>query len=70
MTKKSMLRSALFAKPMQVNLHGKGTALLPASCAITLRRSKKLNEPIKVLFGDGETIEQAFRAVCDCPSKG
>lgn len=69
MTKKSMLRSALFAKPMRVNLHGKGTALLLASCAITLRY-KKLNEPIKVLFGDGETIEQAFIAACDCPSKG
>lgn len=66
MTKKSMLQSALFAKPMRVNLP---QALLPASCAITLRHSKKLNEPIKVLFGDGETSEQAFSAVCDCPNK-
>ena len=70
MTKKSMLRSALFAKPMQVNLHGKGTALLPASCAIVVRHSKKREEPVKVIFGDAETIEQAFIAACDCPSKG
>lgn len=68
--KKPTPRSALFAKPMQVNLQGTGTALLPASCAIILRHSKKLNEPVKVLFGDGETIEQAFNAACECPSKG
>lgn len=69
MTKKSMLRSALFAKPIRVNLRGQGTVLLQASCAI-IKYSKKRKNTVKVLFGDGETIEQAFIAACECPSKG
>ena len=70
MAKKSMLRSALFAKPMQINIRGQKTALLPASCAITLKDSEKHKNTVKVLFGDAETIEQAFIAACECPSKG
>ena len=69
MTKKSMLQSALFAKPMQIK-RGQKTALLPASCAITLKDSEKCKNTVKVLFGDAETIEQAFIAACECPSKG
>lgn len=69
MTKKPTPRSALFAKPMRVNLHGSGTALLPASCAI-IKYSQKRKNTVKVLFGDAETIEQAFIAACECPSKG
>lgn len=70
MKKVTLPRSALFAKPIKVNLHGKGTALLPASCVIILRNNKKSKEPVKARFGDAETIEQAFIAACECPSKG